>query len=425
MQTHNTNGDDAPIGLNDAERKASAEHAFWTTLGTLWRRRLLITIVTGIAAVAAVVISLLIPNWYQASARLLLPAGGSTGLLAGALADLPSAAKSLLGGGAGNGDLMRYLTILESRSVADRAIEQFDLINVYETGDSETPLRNARIILQENSDFLIDDEYEFLSINVSDEDPERAAALTNFYVEELSRINSQLSAQSAANYRRFIEKQYEETEADLDSVMNAVRRFQEKYGVMDLAMQGEAFYENLATLRLPIMQAETNYERLLSEYGPDNSLVRQARATLQSANRQYREALAGQERLMPVAQDSMPMVARQFFELEKERLILSKLIQFTRPMLEEARFNEQRELEAVQVVDAAVPPERKAGPKRSIICIAATLSAFILAVLYVLLMDWWRRNHSYYAYRLKAAAESPEPTRLDPSRPAEPPRRLV
>jgi len=62
----------------------------------------------------------------------------------------------------------------------------------------------------------------------------------------------------------------------------------------------------------------------------------------------------------------------------------------------------------VQVVDEAVPPVIKYGPRRSIICIAAVLSAFILAVLFVLVYTWWRRNYAYYAHRLREAADHAE-----------------
>lgn len=392
-------------GLSDDERAARTDEAFWSTLGTLWRYRRVIVSVTGVAAVLSVIISLLLPNWYLASSRLLLPAQSGSGLLAGALSELPSAAQSLLGDA--TGDYARYLAILTSRGVAENAVETFDLMTVYETADSETPMSDAIKALRSNTEFVIDEEYDYLTVEVLDKDPERAADLANFYVAELTRRNAELSSQSAANFRRFIEERYEETEAKLDSVLNRLRDLQQEYGVMNLETQGEVFYQSIAELRLQIIQAEAEYQRLLGAYGPDNSLVRQARQSLDSARQAYQQALSGGERLMPVAQDSLPQVTRRFYELEQERLILSELIKFTRPVLEEARFDEQRRVEAVQVVDAAAPPEKKAKPKRSIICITMTISAFLLVVLFVLVYDWWRRKHGYFAQRLRASAAAP------------------
>jgi LPS O-antigen subunit length determinant protein (WzzB/FepE family) len=129
--------------------------------------------------------------------------------------------------------------------------------------------------------------------------------------------------------------------------------------------------------------------------------------------------MEGRERMLPVSQDSLPQVARQFIALQQDQLLLAKVIEYTRPVLEEAQLEEQRTIEAVQVVDAATPPVKKARPRRSVIVIASTLSGFLLVVLYVLLFDWWRRNHAAFAHRLKAASEAPAP----PHPPAETPTR--
>ena len=51
---------------------------------------------------------------------------------------------------------------------------------------------------------------------------------------------------------------------------------------------------------------------------------------------------------------------------------------------------------------------RQAAPKRSIICIVATLSAFLLAALFALVMTWWRRNHASFAHRLQRAVAAPD-----------------
>ena len=115
-------------------------------------------------------------------------------------------------------------------------------------------------------------------------------------------------------------------------------------------------------------------------------------------------AITVAEELMPVAKTELPRVAHEYFHLEKDRRILTRIIEFMRPLYEQARMDEQRSIQAVQVVDPAVPPVRKAFPRRSIICIVATLSAFMLAIAFVLAQAWWRRNHAYLAHRLDKAA---------------------
>ena len=397
---------DDPFLQTDAARRARAEQSFWSMLGTLWRQRMLIVGITALAAVLSIVISLILTDSFKAQTRLLLPARGSSGLLSGAiLGALPSSASSFLGGI--TGDYLRYLSILDSRTVKENVATHFNLVEVYDVADSKAPLHAALEVLDGNIEFVVDEEYNHLSVQVYDQDPQRAADMANFFVEELQRMNAELASQSAGAFRRYVEQRYENTETELDSVMNALTALQEHYGVLDLKTQGEVFYTGMTELRMSVFSLEIEYEQLLSMYGPDNSMVQTAQEAVRAANRKYNAAMEGSERILPVPQDSLPRVARQFVDLQQQQLILAKIIEFTRPVLEEARLEEQRKIEAVQVVDVATPPAKKARPFRALIVMASTASGFILAVVYVLLLAWWRRNYADFAHRLRVASADP------------------
>jgi uncharacterized protein involved in exopolysaccharide biosynthesis len=94
-------------------------------------------------------------------------------------------------------------------------------------------------------------------------------------------------------------------------------------------------------------------------------------------------------------------VVRQYADLERERIIQTRILEIVAPLLEQARFEELRKVEAVQVVDVAFPPALKAAPKRSIIVVMATLSAFLLTVLFVLVYTWWEREGTRILSRLR------------------------
>lgn len=403
--------DNGTLFMDDAARRASAEAVLWQAIGTLFRWRRFVIGVTATMAVVAVVLSLLMPNWYRASARLLVPesSGGLSSLL---LRNLPSAASSLFGGG---GDYTRYLAILTSRSVQEAAVDTFGLVQVYELEDAKTPREDAIRMLADNVAFEIDEEYEFLSVAVEDLDPQRAADMANFFVRKLNEVNARLSSQSAGNYRRYIEQRYHEALADVDSLLDATQRFQERYGIFDLPAQTEGFFEQVGQMRAQAVEAEIQYDVALSQYGADNPQVVMLREMARSANQKYREALAGQEALLPVAKADVPEVARQYAKLELERTIQAAILEIVGPLYEQARFQEEQEVEAVQVLDQATPPVRKSRPKRSVIVVLATFSAFVLSVLFVLVFEWWRRHHARLALRLQQAiAAEQAPTHVSP-----------
>ncbi len=393
---------DRPVST-ERERSERAEATLWTVAGRLYSWRKFVVGVTGGVAVSAVVISLLLPNWYRASARVLVSDAQSGGLSSAILGNLPAAASALLGGGPG-GDYTRFLAILTSRSMMEAAVDSFNLIRVYDVEDTESPLEDAIRELRDNAEFEIDMEYDFLHVAVLDKDRERAAQMANFFVRRLNDVNARLSSESASNHRRFIQNRYFEARAEMDSLLNATQRFQQRYGVFDLPAQAENFFEQVATLRQSALEAEISHEALLAQYGPDNAQVRSMNAIAQAANRKYRQALEGHEELLPVPRAEVPTVAREFVALELEGTIQRTILEVLGPLNEQARFQEERETQAVQVVDEAVPPDRKAKPKRSIICILATLTAFFLSIGFVLVYEWWRRNHHVILQRLKFSA---------------------
>ncbi len=384
--------------------KQEGEQAWWNLLGVLYRWRRFIVIVTSIMAVASVIISLLLPNWFKASSRLLLPASSSGGLAGALLGDISSAAQSLLG--AGGGDYVRYMAILNSRSVLDDVVQEFDLITVYELEEEEFPVEEARGTLSDNVEFVVDQEYDFFSIEVLDKDPQRAADMSNFFVQKLEEINNELSKQTAGNFRAYVEERYGLAEEEREAMLDSLAAFQREYGVLDLEAQTVAFYTQLAEMRADAVQLEIQLASLSTQFGENNRQVQNLDALVTAANRQYENALDGREAVLPVSREAAPDMVKKYLDLTLERTIQERILELVAPMLEQARFEEERTAQALQIVDPAVAPVEKFKPKRSIICIAATLSAFILAVLFALIMDWWRRSFPVYAQRLREAAAS-------------------
>ena len=384
------------------DRATTTEEApIWPLVRTLWQQRWLIVAVTGIASVGAVIISLLLPNWYMAETRLLLPGRMASGVLS-ALAggNIPTSASSLLGGI--TGDYQRHLSILDSRTIKESVVHAFDLIDVYDVADADAPLYRAVEMLSDNIAFEVDQQYNHLSVKAYDQDPQRAADMANFFVEELNQLNAALASQNARAYREKVEIRYLAMETELDSVNAAARDLQVRSGVMDIAAQADAFMTGMAQVRMSMLTAEVEYDRLYYMYGSKHSATRSAKRAVDAVTTQYQDALKGQEAVMPVAQDSLPDLALQFVELETERLILGQLLAYVRPVLEEARLEELRQIEAVEIIDAATAPIEKARPARAVICVASTASSFILSVAYVLLLAWWHKSHVVLARKLSS-----------------------
>lgn len=397
----------------EAERRERTQFSaqLIDALVLVWDWRKFIIGITAGVAILSVAISLLLPNWYRASSRLLPPERTGSSAIASAMLDnLPSAAAGLLGGSSGN--YSRYLTILTSRQLLDSVVDNFDLISVYETESARSPRDAAIENLLKNTDFEIDNKFDYLSVSVLDKSPQRAADMSNFMVARLNEINSELTSLNAASFRRYVERRYHTAVADLDSVLDAVEVFQREHGLVDLPAQSVGFFEQIGVLRAEAVRAEVEFEALRDQFGETNPRVTAARSVVDAANRTYQRALSGAEATLPVPLAEMPTVIRRYADLERERILQTRIIEVVAPMYEQARFDEEREVQAVQVIDYATPPVLKAKPRRSLLVIAATMSAFFLAVAFVLARGWWNNNFDRLVDITRTAHRRPSEKRI-------------
>lgn len=376
-----------------------AEQALWVAAATLYRRWRLIAAITLGAAVLSVLLAFSLDKWYAAEARVLQPEGGGLSL-SGVLGEV-AGGLDIFGAG---GEYTRYLAILTSRTMMEDVVEAFDLVTVYELEDSEVPVYDAINLLDDNVEFEVSLDYDYLGVRAYDRDPERAAAMANFMVNALNTEYAALSSSSARLTRVFIEQRLEEALADLDSVRSEIQAFQEQYGVVELESQAQAFMTSMAGLKAEAARVEIQYETLVRQYGPDNPQVQAARGALSAARSQVRGALSGRDALMPVAMDELPALSRRYAELMQDQLIQAQIVETIYPLYEQSAFQERRDAVAVQVVDEAIPPVEAARPSRRLVAIGITLSAFLVACVFVLAQAWLRRNYRLVAQRLNQAA---------------------
>ena len=373
----------------------------WATVGLLYRHRWFVFGVTALMAVAAVAITLMMPVEYRAGARVMLPdqSGGGLGALIGRLSPTATA---LLGGGGAGGNYNRFLAVMSSETVLKRAVDRFDLERVYEVKGKPRARALALAELSARIETEVDLKLEYLTVGVLDRDPRRASEIANFLVEQTNLYSATLSTQDAANYRRYVQGRYEEATADLDSARLEMRAFQERYGVVELPVMAEAYMKAAADQRALSINGEVQYEALLQQYGPENPQVLSARQALESIRRNESALLDGRDRLLPVALRQLPELSSEYARVRQEILIQTEILKISQPMYEQARFQEERDKVMVQVVDAATPPDRKAEPQRARIVLGVTVSAFMLALAFVLLRAWLRRHRGALTQALRA-----------------------
>src|SRR6266705_4477622 len=199
-QFRSENRKDAP-----AEENASAddEVSLLDLLIVLAKHKRIVLGVPFATAIAAAIISLLMPNIYTGTTRILPPqqsASAASALLnqlGGALGGFGGLAGGVVGVRNPN-DL--YVGMLKSRTVADNLIARFDLNKVYQQ-ELQSGTRN---VLQGTTSIAAGRD-GIITIEVDDKDPKRAAELANAYVDELMKLTRVLAVTEASQRRLFFE----------------------------------------------------------------------------------------------------------------------------------------------------------------------------------------------------------------------------
>jgi uncharacterized protein involved in exopolysaccharide biosynthesis len=349
------------------------------------REKSMILRATAAAALLSASVALLLPGVYTAKAVILPPQDDRSGLNSmamGALAELS-------GGGGGLGAALGlenpgdvYIGILKSRSVADALIQRFKLKELY---DTDTLVATREALARQVS--ITGDDGGLINIVFDDEEAARAAAIANGYVEELDRLTRQIAITEAAQRRLFIERQIGLTQDKLAQAEEALKRTQERTGVIDLDNQGRAIIEAVAELRAKAAAKEVQIAGMRSfatAANPDLIRVRQELAGLQSQiARMERHDIAGNGDIM-VATGRMPEAGLEYLRKLREMKYQQAVYEMLAKQYEIARVDETRNSVVIQVVDPAVALDEETGPRRGLIVLLATVFTLILAVMWAL-----------------------------------------
>lgn len=379
--------------MSDTHHTESESHPFVRSVFVILRHWKLIAIAFLVAVVVSVVLSLTLSNWYTATATF-LPPQGSSGLLERVTGGLSTTLRSFGISGIGTeGEGYNYIVILQSRRMGEQLVREFDLMEVYDTDGS---MEEALEELASNSDFNLEEDGKML-ISVTDYDPERAAEMAQAYFRHLNDISTELNSIEARNNRKFVELQYTSTRDSLRELEQQLAAFQKRTKIYALQEQTEAAVSAASSLYAQLGLQKVYLAMLERNLGADDAEVRAQRAIVEELENQVPgmgdNELAG---LVGREGTDLPEEGLTYLRLYRDIEILSKLQAFLLPMYQQAVIEEQKQMHVLVPLDRAEVPERKAGPKRSIIVLGTSVLAVILVIAFVLIRE--RAVHYRDAY---------------------------
>ena len=377
-------------------------------LRILWDRRALLYRWIAIGLVTSTIIAFVIPVRYTSTTRLMPPDQAGQGLASmfavlGKTSELGNLGSELFGIKT-SGDL--FLGVLKSDTVENAIINKFDLRKVY--GDRR--YSDTRKQLENRTDLSSDRKSGIITIKVSDRSPERAAAISQEYVNQLDRVVITLDTSAAHRERVFLETRLKQVQQDLESAEKDFSLFASKNTALDVKEQGQAMIGAAGQLEGELIAAQTELEGLLQIYTPSNVRVRSVQARIDEYKRQLQK-LEGQAPGSPGSVDSgpgsgstdsnqsgdlypsirqLPILGVTWADLYRRTKVQEAIFETLTKQYEIARVDEAREVPSVKVLDVAAVPERKSFPPRLIIMLFGTCFMAALCSVYVLADARWK-----------------------------------
>ncbi len=319
-----------------------------------------------LAGLIALGICFLIPPTYTARTTFLPPQQQQSATMTalsqlGALSGIAASAAGL------KNPTDQYVALIKSAAVGDRLVDRFKLMELYAVRFRE----DARRILAKNS-VISSGKDGLILVEVDDYSPQRAAEMAGAYVIELRALLSNLALTEAQNRRVFFEKQLEQTKTRLTEAEMALGSI----GVSASAIRADpkASVEVVARIQAQITMQEVRLSSMrgyLSDSAPE---VRQAQTELAALRAQLTRSGAA---------DPSKSSAGGYIEKYRDFKYQETLFELFARQFELAKVDEAREGAVIQVVDHALPPERKSKPKRGLIAVLVTLASAVMLLLWV------------------------------------------
>lgn len=303
--------------------------------------------------------------------------------------------------------------LIKSRTFTYRVINRFKLNEYYEAEDiaEARDMLLANITIRPNfsdkkqSKLFNSDKSPLIRISVKHQNPQQAADIANALVEELKIFINEIAISEASQRRLFFEEQLTQANSGLIKAEEEIRKFQERTGLFKVDTQTAITIQKIADLQAQITAKEIELQVMKFSSTTSNPDVQRIEETVKilgselskiEANKSY-----GKNSLIPTG--TIPELGLEYQRKFRELKFNETLYEILVKQYEAAKIDESKDAALIQVIDRAIPPEKKIIMRRFGIKKALLLSitAFFFSCFWAFFMDFRDRKNQNKKYREK------------------------
>lgn len=312
----------------------------------IWKKRKTLILVCLVVAVVSLIASFLVTPKFKSTAIVYAP---RTNSVAKILLNEETYNERLdMKAYADDEETEQMMEILNSREIKDILIEKFDLYNHYGLGEGVSYRQTKMYKYLKGNIEVKRTQYGAIAVNVIDKDPQIAADMANEILVLLDSVKNRIEHERTAAAYNLLKRQLEVVDAEVQRIDDSVQVLMEN-GVFDFKSQSERVMQQYA---IAVAQGNTaGVKRLeeelkkMSHWGPR----------------------------------SLTLYEEQTYFREYQSLVKTKMMS--------AIVDMDTEVPVKFVIERAIPSDKKYYPKKSLVVLISTVSAFILAVLVLLIID--------------------------------------
>lgn len=317
----------------------------------LYSRRKPLILVSTIAFVISVLVSLMITPCYR-STVIMFPTS-SVSVSEVLVSTTGTSSKSGILSYGEEEETEQLLQILNSDEIKDKLIWKYDLFNHYQIDTSSKYKYTLLFAKMKKNITYRKTEYMSVRIDVLDTDPQLAADMANDIASLLDSTINRMQKKRALEAYHIVSKEYKQLQNEITALEDSLRNIG-RLGVYDVEAQSqglnEAWIKAVSSGNTALTRKLEDQIRILGEYGGDYLFL------------------------------------KEFLQNESERLSLLK-DKYTR-----VKVDAEQSMSHSFIVNKARKAEKKAYPKRSYIVLLSVFSAFLFALFILIVFDTFKRN---------------------------------
>lgn len=247
-----------------ANSKVPVSNAF-DLVTYMWKKRFVLIILTSIAFIASIVISLLITPRFKSSVVLFPAASVSLSKSLVETSSISTDFRDVLSFGEDD-EAERMLQILHSNQIKDHVIRKFNLMEHYEIELSEPfPYTKLEKKYQSNIRFR---RTEFMSIEISvlDADPQMAADIANEIAAFIDTTIHNIQRERAVEAYNLVEREFNNAENGIRMISDSLQKIKQP-GIIysELSQKLESEIQRMGLLKAKLVASKVNVEQTLPQ----------------------------------------------------------------------------------------------------------------------------------------------------------------